>query len=207
MFQFEWPVDRDGYEWAHDRPGSEQPPYSILTGLRGWVIRPRGGPKAFYRPLEEQPGLFRRFASLPQDDRDAILEFTNLFGMLDGSTNGTQLDIIADRIERFHIITGALDYSSPLVAAVAFNDFFHPRFTVQMDAAKSPPRLSVEPTTLYGAMMLQVAMEISGTSKFKKCKQCPQWFPIGKKGATIRKEFCSDRCRVAWNRRQKREEA
>jgi hypothetical protein len=196
MIVLDWPVDRDGYEWAEDAGA-------------GWVLRRRGGPNRFYRPLEDSPGLFRRFASLP-NDRDAILRFTNEFGFITGAATDEffLLDRFDDQRRRLSYITSILDddeYQDAEInnrarAAMALNTLLHHGFRMWLDISRDPPAMQLQPTTLYGAMMVQLAQEIAGVLKYRKCKHCPEWFPLGKNQRTTRREFCSDRCRVAWHR-------
>lgn len=195
MFEFDWAVDQDGYDWADD-------------ASRGWVLRRRGGPNRFYRPLEDNPGLFRRFASLPAiPDRDAILEFTNRFGFIDGNLDSDffLFDQFKQQQINLSYVVSILETEDQKKASVAFNSLLHPRFRIWMDIRPEPPEMQIVPVTLYAAMMVQLAQEIAGIVRFRKCKHCPEWFSLGKNQATTRREFCSDRCRVAWHRQNRTE--
>jgi hypothetical protein len=197
MFDLEWPVDRGGYRWV-EQPARQG---TILTEHPArWVIEPCGGPARFYQPLDEEPGLGRKFSALPLPaDRAAILDFTNRYGLLDDGFT-VELNDLARSIHSLKIATIALDESGPRVAAPLFNKLFHPRFSIALDFAGALPELRIVPNTLYGAMMLQIAQEIAGKVQFRRCRACAEWFAVGKGKATRRKEYCSDRCRAAWRR-------
>jgi len=229
MFQFDWPVDSAGYQWIEQEiPGAPAVPAEtarIAAAAAGfevrdveefqatliqqygysrppqriWVLEPRGGPQRFYRPLDEVPGLFRRFAKLTSSSRDEISEFTHEFGLLGGLGGSTQ-KIIVERLRLFKLITDALDVGDQQIAATLFNDLVYPKFTPVLDASAATPRLAFKPSTLFGAMVLQLADEICGGVKYRKCKQCPEWFRIGRNEKTLRRQFCSDRCRGIWHR-------
>jgi hypothetical protein len=138
-----------------------------------------------------------------------VLSFTEQFGFIKGIESDQVF--LFDRFERDlqilkHVVS-VIDEGPAFNAAWAFNSLLHPGFRLWMDTMENPPTMQVIPTTLYGALMVQAAQEIAGIVKFRKCKQCPEWFPLGKSKGTTRKEFCSDRCRVAWHRHNIREDA
>ena len=69
------------------------------------------------------------------------------------------------------------------------------------------------PHSLRDALLFQAAEAIAGNRRFQRCRNehCPNWFQLGPRSAaegnrtvTARRQFCSDRCRVASARRQKR---
>jgi hypothetical protein len=62
------------------------------------------------------------------------------------------------------------------------------------------------PLDLRSALLHQAAQAIVGNHQWRRCRNqgCPHWLQLGgPRGATIRREFCSDRCRVASARRHK----
>lgn len=62
-------------------------------------------------------------------------------------------------------------------------------------------RLFAAPRHLLGAMWLQFAQAVSNQSAFKRCVECGAWFEQGSGRAD--KKYCSDRCKTAFNRRQR----
>jgi hypothetical protein len=213
IFQFEWPVDQAGYEL--------QQAVSFKTSLTGPEIRARGGPPRYYRPLEEHPGLWRRFAATC-NSAVGVLDFVSHFGLLgEGPSFGVLGD---DHVTRFprpdeslaYIVSAAgfirrivdmLDVEDRKAAAELFTEEAKPRLTAGLiwPERKPLPVFHLIPRTLHSALLLQAAEAITGDQKFRQCRNddCPEWFRLGSGAFTSRREFCSDRCRVAWARRHK----
>src|SRR5277367_4620346 len=78
LFEFRWAVDQDGYEIKaiETRTGPS------LADAVFWEARicPRGGPLREYRPMDDHPGLWRRFAGCA--DANDALAFVQEFGLL-----------------------------------------------------------------------------------------------------------------------------
>ncbi len=216
LFDFEWCVDQRGYEAvsAEELPEGVERPILENPPKTGWVLRRKGGPLRRYRPLEEHPGLFRRFAYLPEEPQ-AILEFANEFGILGvGLTEPTEdLDweelslYWLNHIRGLRVVVDGIDTGNAASMAADFNKYVVPAMTVRIEAARGQRfRLHVTPTNLLSAMWFQVAGELTDGIRFKKCKWCPNWFPYGPRtGHKTTKVFCSDRCRKAWNRHTEKE--
>ncbi len=217
LFHFEWYVDQKGYEpvSAQDLPPGTPSPVLLPPPKHGWYLRRKGGPLRAYRPLEDYRGLFRRFAYLPEEPQ-AILEFANEFGILGVGRSGLPDDESwveehvlwwYDHIRGVRYIVEGIDGGKASSMASIFNRYVEPRMTVRIVAAR-PQRASlhVVPTTLLAAIWLQVAGELTEGTSYKKCRHCPNWFPVGPgTGHKRTKMFCSTRCRVAWNRRKGKE--
>ena len=183
------------------------------------VIQSKGGPGENYRPHEEYPGLFRRFANLGNTP-DEILAFVNQFGFPSISQYVRPMmtaDSWSATIPVMKSILRSLDRGDRHEAAQIFNrmrSYFFPGqehlmsgMQLRIDASPKTQRfgLNVQPKDLLSAMYLQLANEITNGIKYKQCKFCPNWFPYGPgTGHKHTKEFCSTRCRVAWNRQKKR---
>ncbi len=59
------------------------------------------------------------------------------------------------------------------------------------------------PTTLADAMAVQAYEWAEGRVNIKACKQCGDWFEFGpgsSSGYNSKRDYCSDKCRVAWHR-------
>jgi hypothetical protein len=67
--------------------------------------------------------------------------------------------------------------------------------------------LKVVPLSLGSALLIQAAKALSGNNKFRKCLNCPEWMRIGAGSHSAPRVFCCDKCRVAFNRKMKREVA
>ena len=86
-------VDQHGYEVVvYDEPDI-LPATSLSGGKKGPYIRRKGGPLRAYRPLEDFPGLHRRFAELPADPH-AIKEFVHFYGLLGAGFSKEEEDLI-----------------------------------------------------------------------------------------------------------------
>jgi hypothetical protein len=206
LFQFEWGVDQHGYELLPPDADDGSPGATLLSGkFRGWFIRRKGGPLRFYRPLTEHRGLFREFANVGLSPED-MLSFVQRYGLLyEGDSQSV------DELKRlrllFWTVAKMIDEhpNEKRLAAPAYNNAFKPRMTIRLDYThKKRVGFRIVPLTLFGAMAQQLGTEISDDQRFKKCKFCPTWFPIGKgTGHRETKEFCSDKCRVGWHRAEK----
>lgn len=202
---FEWQVDRHGYGVGHAGASG-----SIWTmGIKG-----KGGPSSAYRlDLEgADAGLFREFAAL-EPTQEAILRFANEYGCLmnrDGAHErftrwefwiARMKDLIAalddgrnnDFWRLFNEEAEGLDLTEPLFAA-----------RIEPHPIPSKARFKMVPNSLLAAMWLQLANASTKSTAFKQCEFCPHWFPVGPgTGRKPSKRFCSNRCRVAWNRAKK----
>jgi hypothetical protein len=89
LFAFRWHVPTEGYRWEQARvfegdrvrthDGFTKRPEWVLTTGRRWGVQYMA---KHYSPLAHFPALFRTFADLPFDDREAILAFANEYGDL-----------------------------------------------------------------------------------------------------------------------------
>ena len=72
-----------------------------------------------------------------------------------------------------------------------------------------PPRpqaaIRIVPTTLIGAMWLQLAESIAGNKMHRSCVSCGWWFEIGPSTARKSKFYCSEACRSRAYRGRKEE--
>ena len=104
-------------------------------------------------------------------------------------------------------VVEAINAGDKFAMVSIFNQHVEPHMAIRIEAVPLKlPTLHVVPMNLLGAMWLQVAGELTKGIQFRQCKWCPNWFPYGPGTVHKRnKEFCSDRCRKAWNRHQKKE--
>jgi hypothetical protein len=204
LFWFEWPVDQAGYELELDERTGEG-----LLGPGPPRIRGRGGPPRYYRPLEQHPGLWREFADECVDDH-GVLRFANKYGLLGDNGTESSLDVIDDTLRAArvaHTIAAHLDAGSKAEAAEVFNDHAQPLLIAGIQYSEAGKReIKMVPRTLRNALRLQMMDAIAGQITFRRCKNCTTWFPYGRgQKATVRKRFCSDRCRVAFDRHGERQ--
>ncbi len=228
LFRFTWQVDQLGYDLKYRHREPEPGRRALILGeIVGWHLVRKGGPLREYWPLDDHPGLFRQFANLPEDlspedqstEPKDLLAFANEFGLL-GYMSGTftskseppdseDLHSWQGYIHSFRLMVDAIEDGREQAACDAFDTDIRPRMTVRVEPGpfgSRRPSLHVTPLTLVGALWLQVAGQLTQGLEFRKCKQCPTHFPVGT-GTRFRmtKIFCSDRCRVAWNRQKKKE--
>ena len=211
LFHFDWQVDQHGYEEVVYERNAHEPHSTLLTaGPEGAYIRGKGGPLRAYRPLEDFPGLHRRFAELPNDTL-SILEFAHMFGLLgvgfeEPWLGEEDLPFWHRAIKGMSRLVHVIDAGDGDAASALFNRSVRPRVTVRIEIEPGRrPEPKITPATLLGAMYIQVLDELTNALSFKKCKWCPNWFSYGPgTGRRETKEFCSNRCRVAWNREKKR---
>ena len=223
LFRFEWARDKHGYEIIEERVMWSE------ARLQG-----KGGPLEFYRPIEEHPGLFRRFANITpifnprrgyveSHEPDEIFQFANEYGLL-ANYRGRDEDEVDEQdwedlqdwtfhIEEMSKIIKELDLGDRRSAADRFNELsdepIRPGLSliaeIKIARGRKSKRLylNISPLSLLSSMYLQLASEITNNTQHKKCKLCPNWFPFGPgTGHKQTKQFCSTRCRVAWNRRK-----
>ena len=215
FFQFEWPVDQDGYTTERG-VGRDADGFSYDGGFER--LNPCGGSPRFYRPLDDG-GLWLRFAETCRK-RDGVLRFAGDFGMLrhQGDSVGHYLRL-ANRLRAIHERLSARDRRS---AAAIFNErsvpFWWPTMYGTILQSSDRPEAfewALIPNFLEDVLKLQAAEAITGNRQFRRCRnqECANWFRLGPRAATegprqtftARREFCSDRCRVAHARRQRRE--
>jgi hypothetical protein len=93
LINFRWRVPKDGYHWiqagVHEKSGASSSFFDDMNpkSKPQWVLTdglPIGLPydAREYALLEAPTSLHRTFAGIPADDRDAILEFADEYGML-----------------------------------------------------------------------------------------------------------------------------
>jgi hypothetical protein len=219
-FVFQWPVDRDGY--ALVRVGGDKSGYPmdhpfwtantlLSSASAGYdAIRRVGGPLQYYFPLEDAPGLWRQFAE-KCTGLDGVLSFVSEFGLLtntasvDGRELGDTPDAILGTAERIRYIAALLDAGNRRAAADTLIEY--PPRVIELlrwnDRAARPETILV-PVDLRHALLHQAAETIAHNYQWRPCgnDDCPQWFRIGTGAATARREYCSNRCRVAASRRR-----
>jgi hypothetical protein len=204
LFELKWAVDQDGYDVEHIpyKPG----PTLLQTGYEHDAIRPRGGPLRWYRPME-QPSLWRRFAGCV--DASSLLLFIQEFGTL-SSVEGVPPERVDENLkisELVRQISAKIDACEYVEAAGLWNERARPHATAELVPTQRYGRFELRPIarTLRGAILLQTGEAIARNQQWRHCRNdyCLEWFQIGDGAHTSRREFCTDRCRVAWGRRNK----
>jgi hypothetical protein len=204
-----WPVDSEGYVLEHVGPTKRTPP-TLLDDVEYDVIRPRGGPLRFYQPTDDE-GLWRQFADACTDTASA-LAFVNEFGLLHGGAARTdpsrwsdQVDSVVNDAHFLRNISAWLDLEDRQTAMTIFNEQTNIRTAARIiQGPKGTLDLRPVPYNLANALVLQAGEAITGNHKFRRCRQCARYFRLGAGAHTTRREFCQDKCRVAWAWHKKR---
>lgn len=219
--QFQWPVDQDGYEIVAPEKAANAVRLSNAAAFyrdelqeadllgRG-VIRRKGGPDRWYRPMVDTPGMARQLASLHREDdhksprNGDIRRFVARFGLL-ANPDG---EYVADWIYTIRYLAAfarAIDRGDKALAREIFNERIVPPMTVRLRGSKDGRptanwSLAIAPTNLMGAAWLQIAGELTSGIGMQKCAapDCLDWFP-----ERSNKRFCNDRCRNAAHRHLK----
>jgi hypothetical protein len=211
-FRFVWPVDQDGYD-------IEQVKLDEPTGIGNERecdhVRSRGGPLRYYRPLNED-GLWLRFAETCKS-REGVLSFVTEFGLLTKSPE--RLDDILAIAALIRRIKACIEKRDRMSAVKLFSQTSLPNLKEAILWDPDKPEIFnflLIPQRLRDALLHQAGEAITGNRQFRRCrnKSCPNWFRLGPRALaegrrtyTARRQFCSDRCRVAWARWHKKEGA
>jgi len=193
LFDFDWSVDQFGYEIETEIPDPLKR-ITLLGSTEREVIKRRNGPPRKYRPLSEFPGLAREFSVVPEKE---YLNFANRYGFLGMGLMSTpdgpeDIRIWRDRQKAILNILTARDAGKAKVANQLYNNTNHFMRSFVATQGLKKPRLVVQPHTLFDAMMLQVADELTTGINFKRCDNCTTWFKF-----RPNKNFCSSKCRYA----------
>lgn len=198
IYHFDWGRDKAGYELRTAGGTGED----LLSRYRYEQVVGLGGPVECYRPLEEHPTLWRRFADTCVT-REGIIPFVNDFGLPDdGAETVSHIIRLGELLRQ---IAYHYDKDERDEALEIFNEA-NPRATAKIFRSdKGLLELKSVPLTLAGAMLIQAGETLTGNHQFRRCLNCPEWIRLGVGAHSTRREFCSDRCRVAFNRKLKRE--
>lgn len=127
--------------------------------------------------------------------------------MLGNTYDGTESswDFIDETLRAARVartIAAYLDAGSKAEAMEVFNDHAQPLLIAGIQYSEAGKlEIKMVPRTLRNALRLQMMDAITGQITFRRCRNCTTWFPYGPgQKATVRKQFCSDRCRVAFVR-------
>jgi len=219
-FLFPWPVAQDGYKIER------APRYQGLLGYEpigeDLFIAPIGGLPRYYNPLAED-GLWRQFAATCTTDA-GVLRFANKYGVLTAGNSfeqpgKTHLDEFLKLSFQLREIAGRLEKRDRQGAAERFyigRDLSTPVmhvFPFPSEKQRGSFELRFVPKSLRDALLYQAVDAIAGNRQYRRCRneECPTWFRLGphktkegNKTFSARREFCSDRCRVAAARRAKK---
>jgi hypothetical protein len=156
------------------------------------------------------------------------LSFANEYGLLElppseWAEQGVPLNDFLIVAERLFRVAERLDAGDRLGAAITLSSgagtvgaAWAKMYVAVLPTGReaSPLEYRLIPGTLRDALLHQAAEALVRNRRFRRCRneQCLNWFRLGAhsthdggKTYTARREFCSDRCRVAFARRHKKE--
>ncbi len=183
------------------------------------VLEPMGDDSVISRPLEQNPAIFREFAELSLQPEE-IRKFADQYGLLSKPAGGpSQVENWYRQIKEMRNAIRGLEKSTERGSLRAWADRFNkeiyrgsgPDRRVSMSAklrrTDEPlrPTLHVVPDDLISAMWLRLAQHVSSSERMQSCNLCSKWFVFGTgTGRRSSAQYCSDRCRKAFNKRQRR---
>ena len=220
-FDFGWAVDQDGYEVRPERSG-------LIAGDETEYVVGLSGRERRYQPLDD-PALWRQFGETCVD-RNGVVDFATKFGLLRqpnqpvygpfGLTSSGPGDRLADTLifaARVRVIADFVDKHQRREAMDIFN-YDRPQMAEWIFWNEEQPEkfdYRWVPLSLRDLILHQIGEAITRNHQFRRCgnSSCPNWFRLGphqadqsgrRQTTTVRRRFCSDYCRVAAARRQKR---
>jgi hypothetical protein len=192
VFDFTWYKDPKGYRLMPPKPLRLRSGQSILDAnvadtQPARIVR-NGGALQHYQPLNI-PDLFRKFIVVRS--AEDVLRFVEKFGPLthDGlRRSGDVVPAVIDQAESMAQVLRGRIVSMPLS-----------KLNASIVTEDHNIRLKVGPACLLDALWLQLAQMKSGPGKAKLrfCAQCDKLLADKRADA----KFCSDKCRVNYNRR------
>ena len=150
-----------------------------------------------YRPLEEYKYLYREFAKIEENTR-SVNHFVQRFGLLTlkGLEEGEEIPFIIDAAKNMReFINWHNEKNSEAIITSIGSDVGNlPNMETQIvvDPITHTLRLRHVPTSLLGALWLQLAQFLTDTPNIRECRQCGKWFDVG--AGTKRRsdaEFCT----------------
>lgn len=184
LFDLIWTVDKAGYE------------------VSGNFIKPLTGKWKKYNPFNDTPGITREFSRIPFNlktqtiDAKGAQSFANKYGLL-GLENlqNEDLKAWAKMVILFWEIYSLIDGGLDIHARTVFNNFGPTpvlKLSISPGERKWFRSLEITPTTLYGAMWIMLANEITEGTRLQECEitGCGKWFT-----AKSNQKYCSAACK------------
>jgi hypothetical protein len=219
---FSWPV-AERYEIKKIRPPKEIKPLKRGTIRASSTIAAGPNPIVPYRifargevtwkrpPLEKLPlatvllGTYRRFQDEPDQLQKTVLEFAGAYGLLLLTSEEGKfepLDLWQDLIDDLIALHKAFEKGQWRLSASKL-DVANIRAALIPDPLTRAPRLAFRPTSLQGAIQLQMAHRVARGAMLKTCRQCGAYFEAGIKGKRGDAKFCSEPCRYSYNNKRR----
>ena len=221
MLAFTWRKDSHGYDLSGDGqlitrrggplvaydPAAFEPPLHFVFGsLRKQILHPGEAAPA---ESDFMPFARRRFNSEPQ----ALLAFVNEYGFLgstewgaDGRAGTEPVDYL---VRQCAALSAFFDFATinPKTIQGIFSQHA-PSMGLRLAHTRGEYRIYLEPSTLLAWMWMRVATDAVGGLRWRgdPCLYCMTPMPRGPGGYRPQARFCSDKCRVYFNRADKQEQ-
>ena len=199
---FEWTKSEAGYRLVDDE--KKYPPvFTSLIGA-GPFLYQIGDKWTKYRPLEDNPALFRELAATEKTPT-AVKSFADRYGFLGANAGDSKVSAWYPSIDALREAVFLWGRGELNAVADRFNHSYFADTSFRLVRPHGEDRLSlrITPTSLWSALWLQFAQTVStigNPNRLRQCKWCPRWFVFGT-GTGKRKSghYCSPRCqKAAW---------
>lgn len=201
LIDFEWERSAEGYEFVSHKPRAGA---TLATGYSGPELKPKSDRTIRYRPLDEHPALFKKFAEL-DNSPEATLEFANQYGLID-DIKSSYCELWYSKIEGMRTGIAMWERGSKRRLVQAWNTPDIGRTNIKLDyrGKEDVLGLVMVPASLLSAMHLQLAQAITRNNALQRCLWCGTWFLFGA-GTNRRRSahYCSDNCRKVAHRDRK----
>jgi hypothetical protein len=198
IFKGSWRICVDGYAFRHHKNGRQE----IVPASDKWTT---------YNPFDNA-GLFLEFAATDESE-DAVLEFTNLYGLL-GSAPVYLDDWNAERVimkratdawqggkrRGLDQVVGHITHLMNGSHGISLEPP-HPPLVFMIDG--DTLNMHFVPLSLLVALYIQFAQAIQGNKKFRQCAWCGVTFELTPSIARTNRLFCSNSCKQADYRHRK----
>lgn len=208
--ELRWPRFTTGYD-IEEAPGARAEIKRNVPGVwsdGGICIVSRAGPLEFYDPLKTD-GLYRRLAD-GELTPEGALQFVTTFGFPVRDLLLRERLPLKDYLEAVESMRGLLrlveagewDTLADSIAMPARNFFGLGRDRLGVDLQpredNQPPAMVLKPSSLWAAIWLQLAIDVSTGASLRSCARCGDWFKhgpgTGRRSTAI---YCSPKCQGA----------
>jgi hypothetical protein len=204
----EWKKDSKGYDFRTVRerlhPHYLDPRILDADPTESYaIIVPRGGRAETY-PVRDQ--VLLDLVNMPHS-LEGVQSFVNQWGLL-RRERATWRD--TDFYGESYSLRQALNYTraenwGQLERAVMGRKVGRMAVRFARIGGESAPRLFLEPDDLISYCWICLMQMVGGGADIQKCLNCGAFFVIGlEKGTRSTRQYCSDRCRIAMHRKNKR---
>lgn len=216
---FSWPVAESYQIRRMEKPSRRltiaEGCFDPANAVEPFEIVPSGTVRRDRPPLDKLPmatallGRYRHFGKVAKSKSKALqetaLEFAKQYGLLLGRSEDGQ----PEALDTWHYLIsdilalqkafefGRWELSAEKIAVERIEAALVP------DPLTRAPRLVLRPTSLRGAIQLQLAHRLSRGASLRMCRHCGGPFEAGIDGKRGDAKFCSDACRYSFNNKRR----